>query len=76
MCQKAIYPGTFDPFTLGHLDIIERAAKLFDEIIVTIAENSIKAPLFSLDERKTFIENVFQICANQELYFILSISNL
>ena len=53
----AIYPGTFDPFTLGHLDIIERAAKLFDEIIVTIAENSFKSPLFSLDERQTFIEN-------------------
>jgi len=53
----AIYPGTFDPFTLGHLDVIERAAKLFDEIIVTIAENSLKTPLFSLDERKTLIED-------------------
>ena len=53
----AIYPGTFDPLTLGHLDIVERAAKLFDEIIITIAENSEKEPLFSLDERRLFIES-------------------
>jgi len=51
----AIYPGTFDPFTLGHLDIVERAAKLFDEIIITIAQNSHKKPLFSLSEREEFI---------------------
>ncbi len=60
----AIYPGTFDPFTLGHLDIIERAAKLFDEIIVTIAENSDKEPMFSLSERKEFIENASQHVPN------------
>jgi pantetheine-phosphate adenylyltransferase len=53
----AIYPGTFDPFTLGHLDIVERAAKLFDEIIVTIAENSRKEPLFSLNERIDLIND-------------------
>ena len=47
----AIYPGTFDPFTNGHLDITERAAKLFDRVIITIAENTKKAPLFSIDER-------------------------
>lgn len=60
----AIYPGTFDPFTLGHLDIVERAAKLFDEIIVTIAENSDKEPMFSLAERKDFIENACQHVSN------------
>ncbi len=47
----AIYPGTFDPATLGHLDLISRAAKLFDEVIVGVAENRDKTPLFTLDER-------------------------
>ena len=56
MSEKiAIYPGTFDPFTNGHLDITERAAKIFDKVIVTIANNTKKAPLFSLDERIAFI---------------------
>lgn len=49
--RRAIYPGTFDPFTYGHLDIIQRAVSLFDEVIVTIALNSAKAPLFNTDER-------------------------
>jgi pantetheine-phosphate adenylyltransferase len=53
----ALYPGSFDPFTMGHLDIVERAAKLFDEVIVTIAENSRKAPLFNLEERIDLISN-------------------
>ncbi len=47
----AIYPGTFDPATHGHLDLITRAAKLFDEVIVGVAENRDKTPLFTLDER-------------------------
>lgn len=47
----AIYPGTFDPVTNGHLDLIARAAKFFDNVIVAIAVNAGKAPLFSLDER-------------------------
>lgn len=47
----AIYPGTFDPITLGHIDLIERAEKLFDHVIVAIAVNPGKKPLFSLDER-------------------------
>jgi pantetheine-phosphate adenylyltransferase len=49
--KRAIYPGTFDPFTYGHLDIVQRAVSLFDEVIVTIALNSVKAPLFTTDER-------------------------
>jgi pantetheine-phosphate adenylyltransferase len=53
----AIYPGTFDPFTYGHLDIVERAIKIFDEIIVTIAMNSKKLPLFSVEERLEFIKD-------------------
>jgi pantetheine-phosphate adenylyltransferase len=54
----AIYPGTFDPVTNGHLDIIERAAKLFDKVIITIAVNSSKKPLFTKDERMDMIKNV------------------
>ena len=54
----AVYPGTFDPITNGHLDIIERASTLFDKVIVTVALNSSKIPLFSKDERKDMIENV------------------
>jgi len=54
----AIYPGTFDPVTNGHLDIIERASKLFDKVIITIAVNSSKKPLFSKEERLDMIKNV------------------
>jgi pantetheine-phosphate adenylyltransferase len=49
--RRAIYPGSFDPITNGHLDVIERAGKLFDEVIVAIAHNVEKAPLFTLEER-------------------------
>jgi pantetheine-phosphate adenylyltransferase len=51
----AIYPGTFDPITNGHLDILERALKLFDKVIITIARNSAKNPLFSEEERLEMI---------------------
>ena len=51
----AVYPGTFDPITNGHLDILERALALFDRLVVTIAVNPRKAPLFSIDERISFI---------------------
>lgn len=54
----AIYPGTFDPVTNGHLDIIERASKLFDKVIITIAVNSSKRPLFTKEERMDMIKNV------------------
>jgi pantetheine-phosphate adenylyltransferase len=54
----AIYPGTFDPVTNGHLDIIERASKLFDKVIITIAVNSSKKPLFTKDERMDMIKSV------------------
>ena len=51
MEKKAIYPGSFDPVTNGHVDIIERAAGLFDEVIVAVATNLDKAPLFTVEER-------------------------
>lgn len=52
----AIYPGTFDPITLGHLDIIERAVAIFDEVIVAVGRNIGKKPLFSVQERMDMIE--------------------
>lgn len=51
MSTKAIYPGTFDPMTLGHLDIVTRAARMFDRLVVAIAASPGKKPLFTLDER-------------------------
>ena len=47
----AVYPGTFDPLTNGHIDLVQRAAPLFDRLVVSIAENPVKGPSFSLDER-------------------------
>ena len=49
--KKAVYPGTFDPMTFGHLDIIERASKMFDEVVVCVLNNKAKSPLFSVEER-------------------------
>lgn len=51
MCQTAIYPGTFDPVTYGHIDLIKRAQQIFGEVIVAVADNPYKKPLFSVDER-------------------------
>ncbi|HNQ72077.1 MAG TPA: pantetheine-phosphate adenylyltransferase [Verrucomicrobiota bacterium] len=54
--RTAIYPGSFDPFTNGHLDVVQRAARLFDRVIVAVAQNEDKAPLFTLEERQAFIK--------------------
>ena len=54
--KLAIYPGTFDPITNGHLDILNRAARIFDRIIIAVALNEDKEPLFSLEERLSLIE--------------------
>jgi pantetheine-phosphate adenylyltransferase len=56
--RRAIYPGTFDPVTMGHLDIIERSSKLFDEIIVAVLLNINKQPMFSTEERVEMIREV------------------
>jgi len=58
--KRAIFPGSFDPITLGHCDIINRGIPLFDEIIIAIGENSAKTYMFSLEERKSFIKKTFE----------------
>jgi pantetheine-phosphate adenylyltransferase len=58
--RRAIYPGSFDPITNGHLDIIERGCKLFDEIIVAILVNPNKQPLFSIEERRAILQEVLE----------------
>ncbi len=60
MTKKAVFPGSFDPITLGHFDIIERGIKLFDEVVVAIGINADKKYMFSLEERKQFIEKAFE----------------
>lgn len=85
--RKAVFPGSFDPITLGHTDIIERALPLFDEIILAIGTNSDKKYMFSLEERLQFLEQTFEhepkvkvmtyqgltvdFCKEQEAGFIL-----
>lgn len=63
----AIYPGTFDPITNGHIDILERAIKLFDRVVITIARNSSKNPLFTEQERLDMIRGVVENYKNVEV---------
>ena len=58
--KRALFPGSFDPFTLGHQDIVERGVTIFDEIVIGIGHNADKNYMFSLDQRKMFIEQCFQ----------------
>ena len=63
----AVFPGSFDPITLGHYDIVERASPLFDKIIIAIGKNSQKKYMFSLEQRKEFIRNTFKDFPNVEV---------
>ena len=56
--QKAIYPGSFDPLTFGHIDVVERAVKIFDKVIVAVAKNPDKSPLFTLPERVDMLKEI------------------
>ena len=67
MIRRAIYPGSFDPVTNGHLDVIERARKLFDEVIVAVAHNDQKNPLFNLQERLGLLEATIGKLKNVEI---------
>ncbi|MCG8501016.1 MAG: pantetheine-phosphate adenylyltransferase [Firmicutes bacterium] len=63
----AVYPGSFDPVTNGHLDIIERSSRIFDKVIVSILKNSSKAPMFSVEERLTLLRKVTRNLSNVEV---------
>ena len=64
--RTAIYPGSFDPLTNGHLDVIERAVKLFDRVVVAVAKNESKQPLFSLEERLHLVRESIKNIPNAE----------
>ena len=63
----ALYPGTFDPVTLGHIDIMRRALKIFDHVVIAVALNPKKDPLFSLEKRVTFIKEATKNLKNLEV---------
>lgn len=65
--KKAIYPGSFDPVTLGHIDIAERASKLFDHLIIGVLNNRAKSPLFSVEERVGMLREVTKHLPNVEV---------
>ena len=67
MNQAAIYAGTFDPLTYGHLDVIERAARIFPRVVVGVAASQEKSPLFSLEERMDLVRSVTQELAGVEV---------
>lgn len=71
--HRAIYPGTFDPITNGHADLIVRAANMFDEVIVAIASNPSKQPLFTLEERVNLIT---QVCAKLDNVIVTGFTGL
>lgn len=62
--KRAIYPGSFDPLTLGHIDMIERSSKIVDELVIGVLHNSAKNSLFSLDERVSMIEEMTKSIPN------------
>ena len=67
MSTLAVYPGSFDPLTNGHVDIISRGARMFDRIIVAILVNAEKSPLFTMDERVEITRSVFKTHSNVEV---------
>ena len=62
--RRAIYPGSFDPATYGHIDMIERSAKIVDELVVAVLRNSAKNPLFSVEERVSMLEEITEHLPN------------
>ena len=60
MKKRAIYPGTFDPVTVGHLDIMRRACSMFDEVIIAVASSKAKEPMFTLDQRIAMVQSATQ----------------
>src|SRR6187401_119118 len=64
--RTAIYPGSFDPFTNGHLDVVQRASRLFDRVIVAVAMNTGKNSLFTMDERRAMVKESIKQIPNVE----------
>ena len=69
--KKAIYPGSFDPVTLGHLDVIRRASQLFDHLVIAVLHNSAKTPLFSVEERVKMLEEATKPGSKPSIFLIL-----
>ncbi len=67
--RRAIYPGSFDPVTFGHIDMIERSAKIVDELVVAILNNSAKNPLFSVEERVSMLKEITNHVPNVKIQF-------
>ena len=67
MVVSAMYPGTFDPITLGHEDLVRRACRLFDKVVIAVAANTSKEPMFSLEERVALAERALAEFANVEV---------
>lgn len=67
MPNRVVYPGTFDPITNGHLDLVERASRIFDHIVVAVADSRKKNPLFTLDERVSLASRVLSHLPNVEV---------
>ena len=65
--KVAIYPGSFDPITLGHMDIIDRGCGLFDKVVVAVVQSESKKPLFSLDERVRLVKQIYKENTNVEV---------
>ena len=65
--NKAVYPGSFDPVTLGHLDIIRRTSQMFDQVIIGVLNNKSKSPLFSVEERVNMIKSITSHLENIEV---------
>ncbi|MHC1727665.1 MAG: pantetheine-phosphate adenylyltransferase [Syntrophobacteraceae bacterium] len=76
MVNLAVYPGSFDPITNGHLDLLERGLKVFDKILVAIAENAGKKPLFSLKERIALIEESLRGSSYEERIEVVTFQGL
>lgn len=74
MCQRAIYPGTFDPVTYGHIDVIERALRIFPDLIVAVADNAQKKPLFSIAERVKMLKQATKQFDGLEVTFFRGLS--
>ena len=68
MSLIAVYPGTFDPITNGHTDLVNRGAKIFDKVIIAVAQNPSKNTLFTIKERIEFIQEIFDANSQVEIY--------